>query len=77
MNDFNNYFYIYKDSQNKWCEAKNPVFIASHTHCRAIEKSELLLKFHSINTLINGLNDYWDDEKCESFVSDTILNEIR
>jgi len=39
MNHFNNYHYIYKDSQGTWDEATNPVFIAKHTNCRAIDKA--------------------------------------
>ena len=38
MNNFNNYHYIYQNSQNRWCKASNPVFIAKNK-CKAIEKA--------------------------------------
>lgn len=40
MNNFENYFFIYRDSRGNWSECKNPEFIAMHTCCRAIKKSE-------------------------------------
>ena len=36
------YLFFYKDGLGKWNEATNPVFIASHTHCRAVLQKALL-----------------------------------
>jgi len=77
MNDFEKYVYFYKDINSHWCIAKNPVFIASHTRCRAVALEEILKKFNNPLQLKNKLNDYHKDEKAENFVNDTILYEIR
>jgi hypothetical protein len=37
--NWNDYHYIYKDSLGRWNQTRNPVFIASHTNCKAIEKA--------------------------------------
>lgn len=68
MNEFDNYYFIYKNSMGTWDEAKNPVFIASHTHCRAILKSQvkniryLISKLNSINT--NMVTEYLKEKHC-------------
>lgn len=70
------YFYIYKDSTNKWCEATNPTFIARHSKCRAIKKADLLDKFNNVLQFINKANDYFGDERASNFILETDLNEI-
>lgn len=54
MNEFNNYYFIYKNSLRKWGTCTNPVFIAKHTFCRAIKKTDI----KNINYLIKKLNSY-------------------
>ena len=41
MNNWNNYVFVYRDFLGVWHEARNPVFIASHKDCIAIEKTAL------------------------------------
>lgn len=52
------YYFIYKDSINNWRFCTNPVFIASHQHCRAILKKEVedILGYAFIGDLIYDLN---------------------
>lgn len=52
MNEFENYYFIYKNSLRKWAICINPVFTASHTFCRAIAKKDI----KNINYLIKKLN---------------------
>lgn len=52
MNNFENYYFIYEDSHGRWNQAKNPVFIAEHKACRAIEK----YKVTSIGAYLQKLN---------------------
>lgn len=47
------YYFIYKDSFGTWDITKNPVFIASHTYCRAIKKSNTK---RSIKYIVRKLN---------------------
>jgi len=54
MDDFSYYHFIYKDSKGVWDICTNPVFIAKHTHCRAIRKTDI----NNINYLIKKLNSY-------------------
>jgi len=53
LNDFTAYHYVYKDMSNNWNLAKNPVFIAEHTYCRAVKKEE----HPDIGKLLQLLND--------------------
>jgi len=41
MNDFNKYYYIYRDATGRYNEARNPIFIAQHKDCYAIEKAKV------------------------------------
>jgi hypothetical protein len=36
-----NYYFVYLDTTGRWHSASNPVFIATHTYCRAIPKDIL------------------------------------
>ncbi len=76
MNQFAEYIFIYKDSMNSWCAAKNPAFVAMHTKCRAIESEVVFAKYKSEQDLVNSLNDYYMNEKTEQFIRETDLREI-
>ena len=52
MNNWNDYYFIYKDAFNRWNEAKNPVFIAEHKMCKAIKKKEI----KNLRQHLNNLN---------------------
>ena len=49
--DFKDYFFIYEDSQGFWSQTTNPKFIASHTMCRAVLRTEstVIDKLHEMN----------------------------
>ena len=51
------YYFIYKNQVGTWSTCTNPKFIARHTYCRAIKKSNtkrsieyIIHKLNSINT---------------------------
>ena len=48
------YYFIYKDSNGNWGRCTNPFFIARHTYCRAIKKTELK---RSLNYILQKLNN--------------------
>ena len=50
---FSKYFFIYKDMLGQWNECRNPAFIAEHTCCRALKKSEIVNIAKHINNLNN------------------------
>jgi len=57
------YYFIFKDSMNRWNTCTNPVFIARHTYCRSIKKTStkrsidyIIKKLNSINTSNEMLN---------------------
>jgi len=52
------YYFLYKDVSCRWNNAVNPVFIAKHTHCRAIPK-EIVNGFgyESVADFIFDLNE--------------------
>ena len=52
MNNFDEYYFVYKDSLGEWNSATNPVFIAEHKYCRAVKKNE----WESVMKLLNTLN---------------------
>ena len=70
------YFFIYKNSQNKWCHATNIKFVASHNFCRAVEKNDLLNKFNSVYCFLDKANDFFGDSDAEEFIRNTDLKEI-
>lgn len=41
MNNFDSYYYIYKNAIGEWDMTNNPKFIAKHTCCRAIPKHKV------------------------------------
>lgn len=54
MNEFDNYYFIFKNSNQTWDLATNPAFIARHPFCRAIRKTDV----KNIKYLIKKLNSY-------------------
>ncbi len=53
------YYFLYKNSIGKWYDCINPVFIASHQHCRAIPKEIVndKLQYDFIIDLMHDLNN--------------------
>jgi len=59
------YYFLYKNLDNPWCVAINPVFIAKHKYCRAISKEVVTdLGYDKISDFVNDLNkgDYINDK---------------
>ena len=54
---FEQYVYTYKDSLGRWNICINPKFIARHSFCRAFVLSEVVNLFHSLENLIDVLNN--------------------
>lgn len=52
------YYYLYKDSIGRWSHCSNPVFIASHQHCRAIPKDVVhdVMNYETISYLAHDIN---------------------
>jgi hypothetical protein len=58
------YYYLYKNSAGIWNDAKNPVFIAKHTYCRAVPKEEIeQLGYDFIADFVYDLNEGSPDVK--------------
>ena len=60
------YYYLYKNSTGTWAHARNPVFIAKHTYCRAVPIEEVEgVGFDFVADLVYELNyeeaSYTDD----------------
>lgn len=54
-NNFSNYVFIYLDANGIWNQATNPVFIAEHKQCRAVEKA--VLPYGSVKIYLENLNN--------------------
>lgn len=68
----NEYYFLYKNSLDKWNTATNPVFIAKHTYCRAVSKGEFdSLNIGSLFDFLHILNsiDKIEDTKLISFIN--------
>ena len=53
------YYFLYKNSIGQWNHCTNPVFIASHKHCRAIPKEIVhdKLSYVIISNLVYDLDN--------------------
>lgn len=55
-----NYYFVYKNAEGEWHSASNPMFIASHQHCRAIPKYVVSedLGYKLLSDLLYDINHY-------------------
>lgn len=53
------YYFLYLNATHTWFDCTNPVFIASHQHCRAIPKEIVhdKLGYSMISDLVYDLNN--------------------
>ena len=74
---FSDYIYIYKNSQNRYNDACNPRFIASHKSCRAIPK-EIIddSSFETIADFLYELNEFIPNTEAFEIIHTTDLKEI-
>ena len=66
----NDYYFIYHNFTQKFCDASNPVFIAKHTACRAIPKKAIDELDMSISDFIYDVNS---DEQSKETIN--IMNK--
>lgn len=52
----NDYVFVYKDSHNIWNFATSLSFVAKHTYCRAIYKSEVEKHFGDAKNMLKLIN---------------------
>ena len=70
ISNFDNFFFIYKNSFGNWDICTNPKFVARHQYCRAIHKGKVR-DFKQLRYVCKKLNSYQD-----TFVQRYLIKEL-